>query len=247
MPFTHIDCFSGPGGFCTGLHAAGFKTLVAIEYIKSCVDTYSANHPEVHVIHSDIRKVTAEQILPFIPAGGVDLVTSGMPCETFSTAGNSSRAAYDDRQFLFREGIRVAQIANARMILFENVPMITTKRVAKDSKKLILDVLKEELVEAGYSNFKQFIIDAEKYGVPQKRKRFFILASRNPNDEIAAPVGTAKKDVTVKEAFCDIPPVEANTWTENPVYLSGKESEYTRLMKNDAFWQRKTKEQKLHY
>lgn len=245
MPFTHIDCFSGPGGFCTGLHAAGFKTLVAIEYIKSCVDTYSANHPEVHVIHSDIRDVTAEQILPFIPAGGVDLVTSGMPCETFSTAGNSSRAAYDDRQFLFREGIRVAQIANARMILFENVPMITTKRVAKDSKKLILDVLKEELVEAGYSNFKQFIIDAEKYGVPQKRKRFFILASRNPDDEIAPPVETTKRDVTVKEAFCDIPPVEANTWTENPVYLPGKESEYTQLMKNDTFWQRKTKEHKL--
>ena len=54
MALTHIDCFSGPGGFCTGLHAAGFKTLVAIEYIKSCVDTYSANHPEVEVIHSDI-------------------------------------------------------------------------------------------------------------------------------------------------------------------------------------------------
>ena len=54
MPFTHIDCFSGPGGFCTGLHAAGFETKVAIEYIQSCVDTYSANHPEVHVIKSDI-------------------------------------------------------------------------------------------------------------------------------------------------------------------------------------------------
>lgn len=47
MPYTHVDCFSGPGGFCTGLHAAGFETKVAIEYIKSCVDTYSANHPEV--------------------------------------------------------------------------------------------------------------------------------------------------------------------------------------------------------
>lgn len=165
MPYTHIDCFSGSGGICTGLHAAGFETLVAIEYIKNCVDTYTANHPEVHVIHSDIREVTAEQILPFIPEGGVDLVTSGMPCETFSTAGNSSRASYDDRQFLFREGIRIAKIANARMILFENVPMITTKRVAKDSKTLVVDVLKKELVEAGYSNYQQFIIDAEKYGV----------------------------------------------------------------------------------
>ena len=153
MGLTHIDCFSGPGGICTGLHAAGFETKVAIEYIQSCVDTYSKNHPEVHVIHSDIRDVTAEQILPYIPEDGVDLVTSGMPCETFSTAGNTSRSFYDDRQFLFREGIRIAQIANAKMILFENVPAITTKTVAKNSKKLIVDVLKEELVEAGYTNY----------------------------------------------------------------------------------------------
>ena len=245
MALTHIDCFSGPGGICTGLHAAGFETLIAIEVIKSCVDTYAANHPEVHVIQSDIRNVTAEQILPYIPENGVDLVTSGMPCETFSTAGNSSRAAYDDRQFLFREGIRIAKIANARMILFENVPMITTKRIAKDSKKLVLDVLKEELAEAGYKNYKQFIIDAEKYGVPQKRKRFFILASKEPTDEISAPKPTTSVDVTVEDAFCDIPPVEANTWTENPNYIPGKSSEYTRLMQDDRFWRRETKEHKL--
>ena len=83
MALTHIDCFSGPGGICTGLHAAGFETKVAIEYIKNCVDTYSYNHPEVHVIHSDIRDVLAEDILPYVPEDGIDLVTSGMPCETF--------------------------------------------------------------------------------------------------------------------------------------------------------------------
>lgn len=49
MPYTHIDCFSGPGGFCTGLHAAGFETKVAIEYIKSCVDTYSAKLVRLHL------------------------------------------------------------------------------------------------------------------------------------------------------------------------------------------------------
>lgn len=244
MPLTHIDCFAGPGGICTGLHAAGFETRVAIEYIKSCVDTYSYNHPEVHVIHSDIRQVTADQIIPFIPDEGIDLVTSGMPCETFSTAGNSSRAAYDDRQFLFREGIRIAQIANAKMILFENVPMITTKRVAKDSKKLIIDVLKEELVEAGYNNYKEFILDATKYGVPQKRKRFFILAAKEPNLVIEAPDETSKHEVTVREAFADIPEVVANTWTENPNYLDS-DSEYSKLMKNDAFWNRHTTEHKL--
>jgi len=172
--FTHIDCFAGPGGICTGLTAAGFHTLVAIEYIKTCCETYSANHPDVHVIHSDIRKVTAEQILPHIPEGGVDLVTSGMPCETFSTAGNTSRSFYDDRQFLFREGIRIAKICNSRFLLFENVPGITSKRTQRDSKTLIVDVLKRELEEAGYDNYIEIITENE-FNIERLYKLLFNL------------------------------------------------------------------------
>jgi DNA (cytosine-5)-methyltransferase 1 len=241
---THIDCFSGPGGFCTGLHASGFQTLVAIEYIKSCVDTYSKNHPEVHVIHSDIRNVTPDQILPYIPADGVDLVTSGMPCETFSTAGNSSRAAYDDRQYLFREGIRIAQIANAKLILFENVPAITTKKVSKKSKTLIINVLKKELKKAGYGNYKEITLDSSKFGVPQRRKRFFILATRYPDWKLTSPNETTSKEVTVEDAFIDIPEVIANTSTENPFYLD-KNSDYSKLMKDDNFWKRTTENPNL--
>ncbi len=242
--FTHIDCFSGPGGICTGLHAAGFETLVAIEYIKSCVDTYSQNHPEVHVIHSDIRDVKASDILPYIPDDGIDLVTSGMPCETFSTAGNSSRAAYDDRQYLFREGIRIATITNAKLLLFENVPAITTKRTSKKAKTLIIDVLKKELKQAGYGNYIEVVLDASKYGVPQRRKRYFILASRYPNWKLSIPTETAPKEVTVADAFIDIPEVKANSKKENPNYLD-KNSPYSLLMKNDEFWKRTTKENKL--
>lgn len=194
---THIDCFAGPGGICTGLHAAGFQTLVAIEYIKSCCDTYSANHPEVHVINNDIRKVGQDDIASYIPKDGVDLVTSGMPCETFSTAGNTSRSFYDDRQFLFREGIRIAQLSNAKMILFENVPGITSKTVAKDSDKLIVDVLKEELVAAGYKNYIEVILDATKFGVPQKRNRFFILATRFDDWKLSFPTESEFSAATV--------------------------------------------------
>lgn len=234
---SHIDCFAGPGGICTGLHAAGFDTMVAIEYIKSCCETYSANHPEVHVIHSDIRNVTAEQILPFIPQNGVDLVTSGMPCETFSTAGNTSRSFYDDRQFLFREGIRIAKIANAKMILFENVPAITTKTVEKNSKELIVDVLKRELAEAGYGNYIEIVLAATQFGVPQRRKRYFILASKDPGWLLSAPVPTCDREVTVAEAFAGLPNVIPNTEEEGTTY-TGKESEFSKLMKDSTFWKR---------
>lgn len=237
LKYTHIDCFAGPGGICTGLHASGFETLVAIEHIQSCCDTYSANHPNVHVICSDIRKVTEEQILPYIPKDGVDLVTSGMPCETFSTAGNSSRSFYDDRQVLFREGIRMAKICNAKLLLFENVPAITTKKIDKNSDTLVVSMLKEELKEAGYGNFIQVFLDADKFGVPQKRKRFFLLASRFQNWNLSCPDPDNHLKVNVQDAFCDLPNVIPNSGIEQTHYLKS-ESDFSKLMKNDAFWKR---------
>ncbi len=233
---THIDCFAGPGGICTGLHAAGIQTLAAIEYIQSCCDTYKANHPEVNVIHSDIRNVVPEQILPFIPKGGIDLVTSGMPCETFSTAGNTSRSFYDDRQVLYREGIRIAKISDAKMVLFENVPAITSKKVSKGSSILVVDQLKEELKEAGYGNMIEIVLDATKFGVPQKRNRFFILACRFPNWKLSYPT-EGLPSAYIKDAFVGLPNVIANSGKEGTHY-TGEESEYSRLLKNDKFWKR---------
>lgn len=244
--WTHVDCFSGPGGICTGLHAAGFTTLVAIEYVQSCVETYTANHPEVHVIHSDIRSVTAEQILPHIPKAGVDLVTSGMPCETFSTAGNKSRSFYDERQFLFREGIRIAQICNAKFILFENVPAITTKRISKESPKLIVDILKEELISAGYGNYIEVKLDSSQFGVPQKRNRYFVLASKDSSIKLDSPKPTHQKAVTVAEAFIDIPNVIANSGKTRTGYLKST-SAFSELMRNDIFWQRQNPNAGLTY
>lgn len=233
---THIDCFAGPGGICTGLHAAGFQTLIAIEYIKSCCETYAANHPEVHIIHSDIREVNKEQILPYIPKDGVDLVTSGMPCETFSTAGNTSRSFYDDRQFLFREGIRIAQISNAKMILFENVPAITSKKTTKNSHQLIVDVLKKELTEAGYGNYVEIVLDSTKFGVPQKRNRFFVLACRFENWWLQAPEQN-RKPIGVGEALAGLPNVIANSGIEGKEYTD-TQSDYSKLMRDDSFWKR---------
>ena len=245
--FTHIDCFSGPGGFCTGLHAAGFKTLIAIEYIKSCVDTYSANHPEVNVIHDDIRNVSDDDIKKHIPKDGVDLVTSGMPCETFSTAGNTSRSFYDDRQFLFREGIRIAKISNAKMILLENVPAIQTKKTSKKkSAELIIDVIKKELEADGYGNYIEVVLDASCFGVPQKRNRYFILAAKDENLKLSPPISTSNTIRTVKDAFIDIPNVIPNSGKSRSTYLKSTSS-FSELMRNDIFWKRESNQKGLTY
>lgn len=235
--YTHVDCFAGPGGICTGLHASGMDTLVAIEYIKSCCDTYSANHPEVHVINRDIRNVMEEDVLPYIPKDGVDLITSGMPCETFSTAGNSSRSFYDDRQVLYRQGIRFAKMCNAKLVLFENVPGITSKTILRESKKLVIEMIREELKTAGYRNQLEVVLDADMFGVPQKRKRFFLLAARDDRWWLSAPQPNIGKVVTVSEALMGLPNVIPNSDEENEEY-TGEESRFSLKMKDDRFWRR---------
>ena len=238
MNLTHIDCFSGAGGICTGFRAAGINTKIAIEYVGSCVQTYKDNHPNVHVILNDIRKVKINEIKKLLgnKIKQVDIVTSGMPCETFSTAGATSRSFYDDRQYLFQQGIRIAKATNAKMILFENVTGIMSKTIAKGNKRLIIDELYDNLRDAGYSNFISVILNASDYGVPQSRERFFVLAVNNKEWKLDEPKPIiSKKPVTVKDAILDLPNVEINTGIEVNEY-GKKNSDYSLLMKNEKFW-----------
>lgn len=168
-----------------------------------------------------------------------------MPCETFSTAGNRSRSFYDDRQVLYREGIRIAKIAKAKMILFENVPAITTKKIAKDSDVLVIDMIKEDLRDAGYGNMIDVILDATKFGVPQRRKRYFILAAKDPNIKLSVPTENSSGTITVRDAFAGLPNVIPNSNTEGTEY-SGEDSDYSKMLKDNKFWRRES-DSKLSY
>jgi len=231
MPIRHLDCFSGPGGFCTGMHAAGIQTVAAVEKVDSCVETYRANHPGVKVFAGDIRSVKAAGIGRI--AGGVDIITSGMPCETFSTAGARSRSFYDARQQLFMEPIRLGRILRAPLILFENVPGILTKKVERGGKRRVIEDLYKCLEEAGYRNHATWVLDAVHYGVPQHRDRLFILASRR-NIPLKPPA-PLDCHVTVADALTGIPQVEANSGEYHGAYQRAQNS-YTRLMKDNGFW-----------
>lgn len=198
---THIDTFAGPGGFCTGLKAAGFRTLMAFEKVETVCETYAANHPEVDLIQGDIRSVADDQLHFPEP---VDLVTAGFPCETFSTAGNKSRASYDHRQTLFMEAVRIAVACKSRFILCENVPAILTKPLVKGETRLVIDEIRRVLREAGYRNQLEAVLNTADYGVPQTRRRFFLLASREPA-QLIRPMPLASRQVTVGDAFEGMP------------------------------------------
>ncbi len=239
---THIDCFSGPGGIAAGFRAAGIDTALAIEKVESCVDTYSYNHPDVPVINKDIRFVENKEVLEVIGNTKIDIVTAGFPCETFSTAGSKSRSFYDHRQFLYQEAIRIAVVTNADMVLFENVPAIRTKKAYKDQDTLIVDQIKEDLIEAGYINLEEVILNSYDYGVPQKRERYFIVGCKKEGIDLKRKVTSVfEHKISVAEAFSNLPLIQANSGESNK-YNNKVTSPYAELMRNDDFWNLRSNE-----
>ena len=95
-----ISLFSGCGGLDLGFKKAGFNIPVANEFDKSIFETFKVNHPDTHLIEDDIRKITFEDILPFVAMDKVDGIIGGPPCQSWSEAG-SLKGIEDVRGQLF--------------------------------------------------------------------------------------------------------------------------------------------------
>lgn len=188
-----IDLFSGCGGLTVGLKRAGFNVLSAIECWDAAADAYELNHPEVHLIRSDIRECDAAKLMRTLKltAGKLDLLAGCPPCQGFSALRtlNGSRPITDRQNDLIFEFVRLAIALLPKTILLENVPALET-----DER---LTRVTATLNAAGYDcQFK--ILDAADYGVPQRRRRLLYLASRVGPVTFPKP---AQKRATVREAF----------------------------------------------
>ncbi|WP_318509117.1 DNA (cytosine-5-)-methyltransferase [Bacillus sp. T3] len=245
--FTSIDLFSGPGGLATGFFWAGIKPLIAVEWTNTTVQTYSKSHnadifeleqyltgemknPEQFflpndktlLIHGDINKVSNELIMKLLTerfgTKTVDIVTGGAPCESFSMAGK--RAHEDDRDELFLNILRISRFVKSKMIMFENVKGLLSKKNKDESIfENICDEFEANDRETNYflasRNPKEVLLKASDYGVPQNRERVFLVAIRQDLNAIYSyPEKTHGSDkifpyVTVGNALLDLPQINA--------------------------------------
>ena len=179
------DLFSGCGGLSLGIAEAcraleyKFVPVLAADLAPSALELYKKNFHPLHTIEepiemwvdSDIGQSPSQKEQQFIDMlGEIDILIGGPPCQGNSDLNNHTRRA-DPRNLLYLRMIRCVELLNPKCVLIENVPGV------RHDTHNVVDIAINRLRELGYSvDFGT--IDMSIIGVPQKRKRFFLIASR---------------------------------------------------------------------
>ena len=164
-----IDLFAGIGGLKIGAEKAGFNSVFSNDFDKYCKITFDSNFTNYRskgkaLVLGDIAEIDSGSLPEF------DFLTGGFPCQPFSIAGY--RKGFNDkgRGDLFFEIIRILKDRKPQAFLLENV-----KNLATHDKGGTLELILQELKDAGYySKFK--VMNTMEYGnLPQNRERIYIV------------------------------------------------------------------------
>lgn len=181
--FSAVDLFCGCGGLSLGLHRAGFRIVAAIDNDRLSASTYQLNHRRTHLVNQDIRLVDPAVLMKSVGLnpGDLDLMAGCPPCQGFSTLRtlNGNREVYEPMNDLVYEFVRFVRVFMPRTLMMENVPALL-----KNSR---LQDIVSELDTLGYS-WAADLFNAERYGVPQRRRRMILFGSRGDCPPFPRPV-----------------------------------------------------------
>jgi len=205
-----IDFFSGCGGLSLGFQNAGFSIVKSYDNWEKAVETYKQNFQDHPIEMVDLNELNNENHpeLKFLKSLKPHIIMGGPPCQDFSSAGKRNGNGHRGNLTpLFAE--LVAKIS-PNWVIMENVNTIKTTGDGqlKKAKKILTD--------AGYG-ISTAVLNAADFGVPQNRKRFFLIGRKNGKDnEIIPHLNSQKRErKSVREHFI-----------ENNVDLNGTEHYY---------------------
>ncbi len=165
--FRFIDLFSGIGGFHLALSNLGGKCVFACDIYEPANDTYELNYGMVP--EGDITEIDPKDIPDF------EVLCAGFPCQAFSNVGPGG-GLFDPRGALIFDVIRILEGKKPKAFILENV-----KGLLSQLKGQTFSVIKAELEKTGYRLYHE-VLEAKDYGLPQIRKRLFIVGLRDDLD-----------------------------------------------------------------
>jgi DNA (cytosine-5)-methyltransferase 1 len=239
-----IDLFCGAGGMSEGFVNAGFAIAVAIDHEKYACESFEANI-SARVICTDISKIEEPAtILEGLDYTPIDVIVGGPPCQGFSSVGRArilsleeeQRRAVLARNELYQQFFRFIEYFRPYFFLMENVPTLINFGNGE-----YFQGIQQECERLGYS-WEHQIIDAADHGVPQVRRRLFIVGSRvgklfrwpRPTHESCA--------LPLMDAIGDLPSVHPPSLEECLPYSSnGTQSIYQQLMRSRVLLEERDK------
>lgn len=159
--FTFIDLFAGIGGTRMGFERVGGECVFTSEWDPPCQKTYQANFGEIP--YGDITKIKEKEIPDF------DILVAGFPCQPFSSIGKRQGFIHATQGTLFYDVLRIIKHKKNKSFLLENVQGLVTHDKGNTFKTIL-----KALEGIGYKVFYK-ILNSSDYGVPQQRKRIYIV------------------------------------------------------------------------
>lgn len=192
-----VDAFCGAGGMSLGLAASGYQIALGFDYDEVAVDTYVKNIGS-HAKLIDVNQVSPPEIIERadVAPNGIDVVVGGPPCQGFSLQRRGPRS--DGRNELVLAFLELVRYVKPRAFLMENVPAITSVR-GRD----LLQTVQDSTAALGFSTYLR-VLNAVDYGVPQVRKRAFLVGIRG-GGAFEWPAPTVETPRTVRQAIGDLP------------------------------------------
>lgn len=201
--YSCIDCFSGAGGLCLGLIESGFNVLYSFDIDPKAISTINSNPSYFKGHRAEVRNIfdiQPNELLSSnnIEEGELDLLAGGPPCQGFSV--QRIGADSDDRNILIEEYIDKVIAIRPRLFILENVPGIEGKR----GRGIFHNAL-SRVEQSGYFIHER-ILDAQNFGVPQRRKRVIVVGERKDHMEPLFEFPNPHEDrVTVRESIGMLP------------------------------------------
>lgn len=228
-----IDLFSGCGGMTLGFGWAGFNSVLASDIDENCEKTFATNFPEIPFLCGDLSEFTKNEFDQIILNKDIDVIIGGPPCQGFSLANKKrNKVSEDPRNKLFYEFVKTINWYNPKSFVMENVKGL----LSMESGQVIIQI-QNEFENAGKFGYevRTKVLKASNYGVPQSRERVIIIGIRKDLNKIPEfPSKKYKKEVTVEEAICDLPLINAGQGEEKMVYATKPTNNYQKFMRKNS-------------
>jgi DNA (cytosine-5)-methyltransferase 1 len=239
-----VELFSGAGGMALGFERAGFDLLAAVELEPIHLAAHERNFPLCEPVAADVSALTAKELKAAAVRGwvrrygtgprldGIDCIFGGPSCQGFSVLGRMD--PNDKRNQLVFEFVRLVLEVRPRFFVLENVPGLVSP-----AYKDVLEELTRRLRSGGYEVGEPWMLNAKDYGVPQERRRVFVVGARRGESLPARPARIAHR-VTVAEALDDLPPLSRFTTLFERDVLDLSETQHERMLSKQSDYVRRT-------